>query len=116
MLGHCHVKCKNKQTDPEYTGKEHYLKYLDFNLLYSIAMVQTLPTVEISVCDDRSFAISISSASASSNNIGYIYTIDFKFDDDLEQKTKKCPFFPEKTKANIDQFTDYQYENQKKRY
>ena len=34
----------------------------------------------------------------------------------MKQKTKKYPFFPEKTKANIDQFTDYQNENKKKGY
>ena len=36
--------------------------------------------------------------------------------DELKQKTKKYPFFPEKSKANIDQFTDYQNENKKKGY
>ena len=34
----------------------------------------------------------------------------------MKQKTKKYPFFSEKTKANIDQFTDYQNENKKKGY
>ena len=34
----------------------------------------------------------------------------------MKQKTKKYPFFPEKTKANINQFTDYQNENKKKGY
>ena len=31
VFGDFHVKCKNKQMDPKYTGKEYYLKYLDFN-------------------------------------------------------------------------------------
>ena len=51
VFGDCHVKCKNKeisetalQIDPEYTGKENYLKYLVFNSLYASAMVQALPT------------------------------------------------------------------------
>ena len=73
-------------------------------------MVQALPTGEISVCDDKSFTRSSYSSSTSSNNIGYIYTVDIKYDDELEQKTKKKPFFPETTQANIDQFTDYQNE------
>ena len=34
----------------------------------------------------------------------------------MKQKTKKYLFCPEKTKANIDQFTDYQNENKKKGY
>ena len=51
VLGDCHVKCKNKEIDPEYTGKENYLKYLAFNSLYASAMVQVLPTGEIKVCD-----------------------------------------------------------------
>ena len=34
----------------------------------------------------------------------------------MKQKTKKYPFFPEKTKASIDQFTDYQNENKMKGY
>ena len=32
----------------------------------------------------------------------------------MKQKTKNYPFFPDKTKANIDQFTDNQNENKKK--
>ena len=39
VIGDCHVKCMNKGIDPEYTGKENYLKYLDFNSLYASAMV-----------------------------------------------------------------------------
>ena len=50
VLGDCHVKCLNKQIDPEYAVKENYLKYLDFNSLYASAMVQALPTGEIKVC------------------------------------------------------------------
>ena len=90
-----------KQIDPEYKGKENYLKYLEFNSLYASAMVQALPTGEISVCDNAVYT-------RSSSNTGYIYTIDIKYNDDLKKKTKKYPFFPEKTKANIGQFTNYQ--------
>ena len=107
VLGDCHVKCKNKQMDPKYTGKENYLKYLDFNSLYASAMVQALPTGEIIVYDNPVYTRSIS-------NTGYIYTIDIKYNDELKQKTKKYPLFREKTKANVDQFTDYQKENKKK--
>ena len=52
-------------------------------------MVQALPTVEISVCDNKSVDRSASSPSNSSNKIGYIYTIDNKYDNELEQKTNK---------------------------
>ena len=52
VLGDCHVKCMNKLMDPEYTGKENYLKYLDFNSLYASAMVQDLPAGEIKVCEE----------------------------------------------------------------
>ena len=99
----------NKGIDPEYTGKENYLKYLDFNSLYASAMVQALTTGEIKVCYGNDYT-------QSSSTKGYIYTIDVKYNDELKQKTKKYPFFPEKTKANIDQFTDYQNENKKKGY
>ena len=34
----------------------------------------------------------------------------------MKQKTEKYPFIPEKTKANIDQYTDNQNENKKKVY
>ena len=44
VLSDCHLKCKNKEIDPEYNGKENYLKYLDINLLYASAMVQASPT------------------------------------------------------------------------
>ena len=69
-------------------------------------MDQALPTGEISVCDNNSYT-------RSRSNTGYIYTIDIKYNDEWKQKTKKYPFFPEKTKANIDQFTDYQNGNKK---
>ena len=105
----CYVKCKNTEIDPEYTGKDNYLKFLDLNSLYSSAMVQALPTGEISVCNSLVFT-------SSSSTKGYIYTIDIKYNDELKRNTKKYPFFPEKTKANIDQFTDYQNENKGKGY
>ena len=109
VLGECHVKCMNREINPEYTRNENYLKYLDFNSLYASAMVQALPTGEMKVCDALDYTSSISTK-------GYIYTIDVKYNDELKQKTEKCPFFPENTKANIDQFTDYQNENKKKGY
>ena len=49
VLVHCHVKGKNKQIDPEYIVKDDYLKYLEFQSLYSFAMVQALPSGEISL-------------------------------------------------------------------
>ena len=61
-------------------------------------MLQALPNSEISVCDDKSYTRSSSSSGTSvhSNNyIGYIYTFDVNNNETLEQKTKKCPFFPE---------------------
>ena len=69
-------------------------------------MVQALPTREIKVCYNNNYT-------RSSSNTGYIYTIDIKYNDDFKQKTKKYPFFPEKSKANNGQFTDYQNENEK---
>ena len=106
-LSDFHVKCTNKQIVPEYTGKRNYPKYLDFNSLYASAMVQALPTGEIKVCDGNDYT-------QSSSTKGYIYTIDVKYNEELKQKTEKYPFFPDKTKAKIDQFTDYQNENKKK--
>ena len=82
VLGDCHVKCKNKEIDPEYTGKENYLKYLDFNSLYASAMVQALPTGDIKVSEDLGYTRTSSTKS-------YIYTIDIKYNDDLKQKTNK---------------------------
>ena len=34
----------------------------------------------------------------------------------MKQKTNKYPLFPEKTKANVDQFTDYQNVHKKEGY
>ena len=65
--------------------------------------MQASPNGEISVCDDNEY-------SGSTSNIGYIYTLDIKNKCELKQKTKKYPFFPETTKFNVDQFTDYQIE------
>ena len=107
VLGDCHVKCKNKETDPEYTVKENYLKYLDFNSLYAFSMFQALPTGEIKVCDGNDYT-------QSSPTKSYIYTIDVKYNDELKQRTKKYPFVPEKTKANVDQFTVYQNEKKER--
>ena len=81
VLGDCHVKCKNKGIDPEYTGKKNYLKYLDFKSLYASAMVQALPTGEGKVCDGNDYTHSSSTKS-------YIYTIDVKYNDELKQKTE----------------------------
>ena len=124
VLGDCHVICKNKKIEPEYTGKENCLKYLDFNSLYPSAMVQALATGEISVCENNpgtglacheqsSFA---DNYTRSSSNTGCIYTIDIKCNNDLKLKTKKYPFFPEKTGENIGHFTDYQNVNKTKGY
>ena len=98
-------------------------------------MVQALPNGQINVRDDllierssvsgivstspsTSTSISNSSSSSTSTNykIGFIYAIDFIYDDALEQKTKNYSFFPETTKANIDPFTDRQNECKMKRY
>ena len=116
VLGDCHVKCKNKQIDPEYTGKENYLKDLDFNSLYASAMAQALPTGEINVCDDPETCFADIVYARSSSTKGYVYMIDKKYNDDLKQKTKKYPCFPEKTNCDIGQFTEYQIENKKKGY
>ena len=116
VLGQCHVKYMNNEINSEYTGNENYLEYLDFNSLYASARVQALPTGEISVCENNpgtvlacheqsSFA---DNYTRSSSNTGYIYTIDIMYNNDLKLKTKKYPFFPEKTRASIGQFTDYQ--------
>ena len=70
-------------------------------------MVQVLPTGEFKICDNPVYTRSCS-------NTGYIYTIDIKHNDDLKQKTKKYPFFPEKTNGDIRQFTDYQNEKKRK--
>ena len=72
-------------------------------------MVQALPTGEIKVCDGNDYT-------SSSSTKGHIYTIDVKYNDECKQTTENYSFFPEKTKANIDQFTDYQNENRKNGY
>ena len=70
-------------------------------------MVQALPTGEIKIFDTLDYT------SSSSTKV-YIYTVDVMYNDELKEKTNKYPFFPEKTKPNINQFTDYQ--NEKKGY
>ena len=72
-------------------------------------MVQALTTGEIKVWEELGYT-------RSSSNTGYIYTIDIKYSDELKQKLKQYPFFPEKTKACVDQFTDYQNVNKKQGY
>ena len=115
VLGDCSVICKSKQIDHEYTGKpENYLKYLDFNSLYASAMVQALATGEIKVCDEPEIGFADMVYTRSSSKTGYIYTIHIEYNDELKQKTKKYPSFPENNKANIDQFLDYQNGNKGK--
>ena len=116
VLGECHVKCMKKEINPEYTGNENYLKCLDFKSLYASATVQALPTGEISVCDNNPGTGFADNYTRSSSNTVFTYTIDIKYDNDLKLKTKKYPFFPEKTRANIGQFTDYENLNKKKGY
>ena len=72
VLGDCHVIYKNKQIDPEYTGKRNELNFLDFNSLYASAMVQALPTGEISDCDNPETGFADNSYTRSSSNAGYI--------------------------------------------
>ena len=79
-------------------------------------MVQALHTGEIKVHDTLDPGTDSPDYTRSSSNTGYIYTIDIKYNDELQQKTEKYQFFPEMTKANIDQLTDYQNENKKKGY
>ena len=71
--------------------------------------MQAFPTDEISVCDSV-----IYNSSFSSSTKVYIYTIDVKYSKELEQKTKKYPFFPEKTKAETSQFDEWQDGHKKK--
>ena len=80
-------------------------------------MLQASPTGEISVCSNNNYTNSSSSTSSSSSSIRYIYTIDLKFNDELEQKkTKKYPFIPKSLKQTLNKITDYQNENQTKGY
>ena len=116
VLGDFHVKRKNKQIDPEYTGMEKYLKHVDLNSLYAFAMVQVLPTGEIKVCNYPETGFADIVYTRSNSNTGNTYTIVIKYNVDLKQKTKKYLFFPEKTKANVDKSTDYQKEIKKKGY
>ena len=94
VLGDCHVKCMNKQIDPEYTRKEIYLKNLDFNSLYASAMVQALPTGEISKCNDIVYLQSSSTKS-------YIYTIDIKYNNDLKLKKRNIHSFRNRQKLTL---------------
>ena len=52
VLGYCQIKCKNKQVDSEYTGKKTIPKFLDFISVCFSDMVQTLPTHQISLCNE----------------------------------------------------------------
>ena len=72
-------------------------------------MVQALPTGKIKVCDTLDYT-------SSSSTKGYIYTIDVNYNDELKENTNRYRLFPEKTKANVNQFTEYQNENKKKGY
>ena len=92
MLGDCHVTCKRLYS--EYTGKENYLKYLDFNSLYASAMIQALPTGENRVCDDNDY-------SGSTSTISYIYTLDIKYNDELKTKYKEVSILSRRQKLML---------------
>ena len=49
IMGGGYQKYNSKHVNPAYTGKENYINYSDFISLYSSAMIQALPTAEISV-------------------------------------------------------------------
>ena len=72
-------------------------------------MVQVLPTGEIRVCDNVNYVVT-------NFIMGSIYTINIEYRDELVKYTKKYPFFPEKTKEDIEQFTDDQIEKRKRNY
>ena len=66
-------------------------------------MVQVLPIGELSVVGTNKYL-------KSDNNIGYIYLNDVNYNNELKQKTKKYPLFPENTIVK-NWTTNYQNEN-----
>ena len=56
-------------------------------------MVQALPTGEIKVCNDPETGFADNNYTNSSNNTGYIYTIDVNYNDELKQKQRSIHSF-----------------------
>ena len=72
-------------------------------------MAQALFTGEISICGNVNYEVT-------NFIVGSIYTINIDYRDELVKYTKKYHFLPEKTKEDIEQFTDDQIEKRKRNY
>ena len=63
--------------------------------------MQALPTGEIKVCDDPETGFADNNHTSSSNNTGYIYTTDVKYNDELKQKQRSIHSFQKRQRLTL---------------
>ena len=82
--------------------------YIDANKLYGWAMSEYLPYDEIKF--DKNVKLEDILNSPDNSDTGYFIGVDWKYPDNLKEKTKNFPFTPENKKINLDGFRDYMKE------
>ena len=87
--------------------------YIDANNLYGWAMSEYLPFDEIKFVN-----VSIDEILNTPDDceIGVFVEVDLKYPDEIEQKTKNFPFYPENKIAPQDKFTDYMKQHKQDSY
>ena len=83
--------------------------YMDTTNLYGHSMSQMLPYDEIEMWNgdpDSNWLDEILNT-PDDNEIGYFLEVDLKYPDDIKEKTRYFPFWPENKKINPDKYNEY---------
>ena len=88
--------------------------YMDATNLYGPSMSQMLPYDEINF--EKDICLEEISNNPDDNDIGYFIEVVLKYPDDKKEKTKNCPFCPEKKFISEDEYSDYMIKIKPKTY
>jgi hypothetical protein len=86
--------------------KSNFISYLDMNNLYGKAMCDVLPEHIIGYVNDTTFDEIIKTPDDA--EFGYFVKCNIKIPDDMKEKTKGYPLFPETSTVNESWISDYQ--------
>jgi hypothetical protein len=105
--GQRHVKANNKYMNNYDSSKpSSYISYLDMNNLYGCAMSDYLPYEIIGF--DNNIKLEDILNTPINNDIGYFVEVDIHLPNELHNKFKDYPLFPENKKVDYDKLSDYQ--------
>ena len=96
----------NKYTNGYSGGNQTYLSYLDMNNLYGKAMCDTLPEYIVGYVNDVSIEDILGTDNKS--EYGYYVKVDVNIRDELKNKCKGYPLFPETRAVEEEWISDFQ--------